>query len=274
MIWLKERAVRLLRDPLAHFLIAGALLFAFFLWRGEPVDPASRTISVGRERQAALVVQFERTMGRAPTDAELDGLIGRFVHEEVLYREALRLGLDRGDPVVRRRLAFKMDQLASARAETEVPSDDVLRKWLADNPWRFAPETIFSFDQLYFAHKDAAKTALTRISSGADWHELGDPLSVPASQESASRRAVATQYGQQFVEQLYALAGGTKWQGPVPSGFGWHLVHLRVRQAGQVPDFVDIRNQVLDEWRTATVATRKQRAYDLLRAAYSVEIAQ
>ncbi|HCO45837.1 MAG TPA: peptidyl-prolyl cis-trans isomerase, partial [Erythrobacter sp.] len=92
-----------LRDPLAHFLIAGAVIWAGLALVGEPVDPASRTIELSRERQAGIAFGFERMMGRAPTDAEMDSAIKRWVREEVLYREALRLGLDEGDAVVRRR---------------------------------------------------------------------------------------------------------------------------------------------------------------------------
>ena len=93
-----------------------ALLFLFFGWAGEPADPASRSITVTREDRAALALQWERTMQRPPTDAELDTLVENFLREEVLYREAIRLGLDRDDPVVRKRLANKMDYLAASMA--------------------------------------------------------------------------------------------------------------------------------------------------------------
>ena len=141
----------LLKEPLVHFLVLGGLIFAWSAWRGEPVDPAERTIEVDREQQALIALDFERTMQRPPTDAELDGLIGRWVREEVLYREALRLGLDSGDPVVRRRLAKKMDFLAASEAELAQPTDAELREWYSANGALFSGGGTLSFAQRYFA---------------------------------------------------------------------------------------------------------------------------
>ncbi len=262
------------RDPLVHFLAAGALLFALFAWRGEEADPDSRSIAVDREVQASLALQFEAMMQRPPTDAELDGLIERWLRDEVLYREALRLGLDRDDAVVRRRLAKKMDALASAQAETTVPSQAVLREWLAAHSERFARGASVSFDQLYFADEGAARAALDQVQRGADWRGLGEPLSVPASQENATLRGVTDRYGRQFAAAIADMDPGESWQGPVPSGFGWHLVRLRAREAGAVPPLGEIRMQVEDDWRGATIAARTEAAYRLLRDAYRVEIAE
>lgn len=127
------------REPLVHFLVAGFVLFVALTWSsGGAVDPASRVIDVDRETQAQLSLQFERTMGRAPTDAELDGAIERYVRDEVLYREAIRLGLDQGDAVVRRRLVSKMDLSASAAAEAAEPTDEALRTFYNANRDRYA----------------------------------------------------------------------------------------------------------------------------------------
>ena len=139
---------KLLRDPLAHFLIAGAAIWGVLALVGEPVDPASRTIGLSRERQAGIALGFERMMGRPPTDAEMDTAIERWVREEVLYREALRLGLDEGDAVVRRRLATKMDELAGAEAEVATVSDEVLGQWLADRASLYARDGSMTFEQV------------------------------------------------------------------------------------------------------------------------------
>ena len=125
----KELARHWSKEPLVHFLIGGALIYALFAWRGEPPDPASRSIEVSREDRAQLSLGFEKMMGRSPTDAELDRQTQKFVREEVLYREALRLGLDVNDGVVRRRMSQKMDLIAAAQAETAVPSEQALQEW-------------------------------------------------------------------------------------------------------------------------------------------------
>lgn len=257
---------RWLRDPLTHFLVAGALLFAFFALRGEEADPASRTIEVGRDVQARLSLGFERAMQRPPTDAELDGLIDRWVREEVLYREALRLGLDQDDVVVRRRLAKKMDGLASARAEMETPSNAVLGQWLADNAGQFERDGDLNFEQILFASEQAAQAAL------GDREPQGRSTSLDKVHTAQSRREIAERFGQKFAEDLMDLPVASEWQGPVQSGFGWHLVRLYHRKEGTVPPLEDIRDEVEDHWRSSTIAARRQRAFEVLHEPYTVVV--
>ncbi|MBA4163662.1 MAG: peptidyl-prolyl cis-trans isomerase [Erythrobacter sp.] len=261
-------------EPLVHFLVAGAVIFALFAWRGEVADPSSRTISVDREQQAQIALGFERMMQRPPTDAELDSQIERFVRDEVLYREALRLGLDRDDAVVRRRLAQKMDMLASAQAETARPSDAVLHAWLRAHPERFADETRYSLDQLWFASETAASMAVEKVNGANDWQQLGQPISLPASLDQAARDEVLARYGEQFLAGIDRLDPGEQWQGPVQSGFGWHLVRLRARKPGEPRPFSEVAERVENDWRTSTIAVRREEAYRLLRDAYRVEIAR
>lgn len=260
------------REPLVHFLVAGALAFTFFAWRGEEVDPNSRAIVVGREVQAQLSLRFERTLGRAPTDAELDQQINQYIRDEVLYREALRLGLDQGDPVVRRRLVSKMDLAAGAQAEVARPSDATLRKWFDENAERFATGSAYSFDQLYFEREAGAQTALNELADTNDWRSFGGSISLPASLERSTPREIDTRFGDGFVEKLSAFQTGQEWHGPIQSGFGWHLIRLRELEQANVPDFETVRARVEDEWRSATIAEREEAAYDLLREAYRVEI--
>lgn len=260
------------REPLVHFLVAGALIFAFFTWRGVEPDPASRSIDIDREVQAQIAIGFERLMGRAPTDAELDAQIDRYVREEVLYREALRLGLDQDDAIVRRRLAQKMDLLASAQAETAQPSEEVLRQWYDDHPERFSDEVRYTLDQVWFAKENAAQTALGRIADADIWREIGGEISLPPSLENADRTEVTRGFGEVFVQQLMQLEPDEEWQGPLRSGLGWHLVRLRAVEASQPLPFDEYRDEVLDDWRSATIAERREEAYRVLRDAYQVEI--
>ncbi len=260
------------REPLVHFLILGVGLFAFFAWKGEPVDPASRTIAISQEDRARIALTWERTMQRPPTDAELDTLTETWLREEILYREALRLGLDRDDAVVRKRLSNKMDFLASSIAETTQPTDTTLRDWLDSNPQRFADDTKYSFDQLYFSEKGDAEAALGRLANADDWVGLGQSIDLPVSSEGASSQAVEKQFGIAFFEALQSIEDTGGWSGPVASGFGWHLVRLRERQVGAVSAFEDIRDRVENDWRLTTLEQRKQDAYQLLRGAYEVTV--
>ncbi|MCB2088771.1 MAG: peptidylprolyl isomerase [Sphingomonadaceae bacterium] len=260
-----------LRDPLTHFLLAGFLVFAFFQLRGEPVDPASRTIEVTREQQAQLAVQWEQTMQRPPTDAELDLLTEQWIREEVLYREALRLGLDVDDAVIRRRLVQKMDFIAASQAETAVASDADLEAWLKAHPERFSSDPRYTLDQLWFEQESSAQAALAQLRGGADWKQLGERISLPPSLADTNRIALAGQFGQDFAKRLDALEPGTQWQGPVPSGFGYHLVRLTSRSAGKVPPLAEIREAVAADWRANTGKERQEEAYQLLRDAYTIK---
>lgn len=260
------------REPLVHFLLAGAALFAFFAWKGEPADPASRTIHVTREDRARLALQWQRTMLRPPTDAELDALTETWLREEILYREALRLGLDRDDAIVRKRLASKMDFLAESMAESEQPDEATLQKWLSQHPQNFAADTAYSFDQLYFITEAAARDAQQALRKGADWRALGEPIELPRSRENTGTDVLRQQFGIQFAGDLAALKPGPDWAGPLPSGYGWHLVRLRARTVGTVPPLSAIRERVENDWRNATLEARREAAYQLLRGAYRITI--
>ncbi len=262
------------REPLVHFFAAGALVFAWFAWVGEPVDPTDRVIDVDREMQAQIALGFERMMNRPPTDAELDGLIDQYVREEVLYREALRLGFDRDDAVVRRRMAQKMNMAATASVETAQPSDVELHKWYEENAQRFAEEMEYSFDQLWFEEEEQASSGLAQLRGSTDWRQLEGGISLPSTMDRNSRRDVLANFGELFVTRLNRIEPNSQWQGPVPSGLGWHLVRLRTRTTGKVPPLDKIRDEVLDDWRTATISERKERAYRLLHDAYRIEIAR
>jgi peptidyl-prolyl cis-trans isomerase C len=264
---------RWLREPLVHFLLAGAAIFAVLGWQGGADDPASRTINLTRQDQARLSANFAAIMGRPPTQAELDGVIANWVREEVLYREALRLGLDEGDAVIRKRLAQKMDTIAASAADAESPDEATLRAWLRAHPERFAQDMTLTFDQLYFTTRGRAVVGRTLLEGGADWTRLGDPISVPARFEEAARKVVAGELGDDFALAVGKLPAGSGWQGPVESALGWHLVRLTAREPGTLPPLEAIRERVEGDWRAETARRRTDAAYKVLRDAYTVKIA-
>ena len=263
---------RALSEPLVHFLVIGTIIFVALSWRHALEDPASRSIQLTRDDQARLSVNFAEIMGRPPTQTELDALIARWVREEVLYREALRLGLDEGDPVVRKRLAQKMDVIAASAAEAESPDDATLARWLRDHPDRFAQDMQLTFDQLYFTTRGRAKVAKTLLDGGADWTRMGDAVSLPARFEEASREAVSNEMGREFAAAIEGLEPGTGWYGPVESALGWHLFRLTGKQPGFLPPLSAIRARVEDDWRAETGRLRQDEAYEALRDSYSVKI--
>ncbi len=257
------------REPLVHFIALGLALYIVLAWGGTPPDPTSRVISIGATEREQIAESFALSMGRSPTDAELDLAIDAFVREEVLYREALRLGLDDGDAIVRRRLVSKMDQSASLAAETAQPTDAALREFLDQNLERYSGQSsqrsMLSFDQRFYSTAEAAQAALE------DSNLPSEATSLPASVEAITIREVEARFGSQFASSLNEIQVGNSWQGPVQSGFGWHILRLRERDAGEV-DFEALRGVLANDWRNEQIAQRKDRAYQLLANAYRIDI--
>lgn len=277
---LKERLWGLRREPLVHFLLGGLAIFLFFAWRGTEVDPASRTIVIDHAQVERLAGQFEQTYRRAPDRDEIDGLIRDHIKEEVYNREARRLGLDADDSVIRQRLRQKMEYLARSSVESQQPADANLQKLLDANPARYAEGALYSFDQVYMGQGDPAETGAradslrARLARGGDWQAMGEPLSVPASMDEATRADIERQFGDRFAAELATLSGKAigQWSGPIPSGYGAHLVRLRKRVAPKPPRLSEVRQQVENDWRAATVDAREQAAYQTLLDGYTVRI--
>ena len=190
----------------------------------------------------------------------------------MLYREALRLGLDEADAVIRKRLAQKMDVIAASAADAEAPSNATLERWLKAHPERFAQDMTLTFDQLYFTERSRANVAKTLLGAGANWTKVGDAVSLPAHFERAGRKTVSDEMGAEFVHAIEGMESGTEWRGPIESALGWHLVRLTARQPGTLPPLSAIRGRVEDDWRAETGRARKDAAYQTLRDAYRVKI--
>ncbi len=269
---------RWLREPLVHFLITGAAIFAIYAWRGDMVDASDRRIVVGEAQVQRLANIWSQTWQRAPSADELDGLIRDYIKEEVYYREAIRLGLDQDDAIVRKRLRAKMEFLATSEAETMVASDIVLQAWLDKNPALYNANPLISFQSVYVSTTRGevlalvkANALLARLQDGADAEKLGDSLSLPRSVTAATTEAVDRQFGEAFATKLMGLPKGV-WSGPVASGFGLHLVRVDTVSAVSTPKLADVRQRVENDWRSATRIARENQAYQTLLDGYDIKI--
>lgn len=269
---------RALREPLTHFLLAGLAIFLIFDVFGGAADVGDRRIVVNEEQVRRLADQWSQTWQRPPNANELDGLIRDYIKEEIYYREALRLGLDRDDVIVRRRLRSKMEFLANSEAETVAASDAELQAWLDKYPAKYAPDPVYSLDQVYVGASggegvatERARAILRQLQAGAKPDTLGDALALPRSLDRVAAFDIDRQYGDEFVDALKALPVG-KWSGPVASGFGLHLVRVRSVQLPRKPRLADVRQAVENDWREATREKRENRAYQALLDGYRIEI--
>ena len=268
----KDTARRLIKEPLVHFLIAGALVFT--LLSGRAPDLGERRIVVDERVVGGLVSRFHDSFRRMPTKDETDGLIRDWVQDQVYYREALALGLDEGDEVVVRRMRRKLESLAVADAETKTPSDAELQALIDKDPARYAEDPLTSFEQIFLGADtpDTRRTAeqqLPILRSGGTVPIL--PIPLPGKFSDASSADIAAQFGDEFTLGLRGQPTG-QWSGPVASGLGLHIVRVTKRGAAQPPVLVKVRQRVENDWRAAATTKAQSDAYARILKGYDVVI--
>lgn len=247
-----SRALRALRNPLLHFTVLGGLLFVAHGAVTDPPDRSARdSIIVGPETERQLVSAFTATWQRPPTHQELDALVEDWIVEEAFVREAIALGLDRGDAVVRQRLRQKMTFIAESSAGFADPDEATLREHYAAHPERFGAPAQVAFDQLFLGEDpDQATVAAMRaaLADGTAPAMLGNPTLLPRSVRLAVPSAVDGTFGQGFFEAL-AEAPDRAWTGPVASSYGLHLVRVRAREPARTIPFEAARERVALDWK-------------------------
>ena len=268
----------LLKDPLVHFLLIGAVLFALLRWQSDGGRENPQEIVITAEqltqlRQATAVLQ-----GREPTRAELEQLVEPAIREEVYYREALALGLDVDDDEVRRRLVEKMQYLTEDLVDPEPASEEELRAFFDAAPERFLIPELVTFDQVFFSPStrgDAlagdVEEALAALRDGAEPADVGDRTPLQERFEDAPRERVAVLFGEDMTNAVFTLPPGD-WSGPYQSDFGAHLVRVISRSVARQPTFDQVREQAREAFAADRRRTANERAYAEMRARYDVVV--
>lgn len=262
-----------LREPLLHFFIIGAAIFAAFsAFDDTPTPGVANAITVTKDDARRLATSFEATWRRPPDTAELENLLEKFVREEVYVREALSLGLDRDDPVIRRRLQLKMEFLTESGAAAVAPDDATLERHLAAHPDRFRRAPRVAFEQIVL-DDGVGGAAIPAIR--ASLNDGGDPLQVAGSSllpsvfPASPQQVVDGTFGAGFFDAITALPPGA-WAGPIASPFGRHMVRVTERQEGSLPPIDLIREQVLKDWRGTLAADLREERFQAMRARYII----
>jgi len=273
------RLKALLREPLAQFLLLGGMLFLFFEWRGGGSGPGSNRIVITRGLSEHLAAGFARTWQRPPTDAELKGLIDEHIKEEIATREAVAMGLDRDDTIIRRRLRQKLEFLVEDAGDQAPPTDAELQAWLDEHPESVPQESRVALRQVYVsperhgpsARADADKLLgrLRAAGPGAKSDALGDPTMLPKELPLGPLSEVVRTFGTEFAQRIDALEPG-KWSGPVESPYGLHLVLVTERVAPSRPALAEIRAMVEREFTAERRQAQLQALYERLLAKYTV----
>ncbi len=272
---------RWLREPLVHFLLLGLAMFAISsaVNRGSASAP-SRQIVLTLDDLRQLEIAFTAQWQRPPTRPEMIAMIENRIREEVLYREALEMGLDKDDTIVKRRMAQKMQFLSEDDAAAREPTARELRDWFAKNSRMFAQPPRVTFRHIYFSPdrrgqrvKSDAEQALGRFAGRpSDWSgasALGDPFMFQEYLADRAPDQVAREFGPAFARSLFEEIPGA-WRGPIESGYGWHLVFVESLTPGREAAFEEVEPDVKTAWLSARKAEAWDKAFEKMRARYEL----
>lgn len=274
--------MKFLREPLVQFAILGGVLFAVYAFASDAFEADdARRIEMNEAEIAFLAANWQRQWQRPPLEEELRALVDGRVREEVLYREALAVGLDQNDIVVRRRMVQKMEMLSQDLALLADPTDAELQAFFDERKEEFRVPPRLSFSHIYFnvdsrgqTVEDDARRVLAELRSRTPEPqrapELGDRFMLPYDYSLRTPLEVQQQFGSYFAEEVFKLGPG--WQGPVASGYGVHLVYVGDRVEARVPELAEVRDRVVNDFNRDRAQRANTVLYEGLRTNYDVVV--
>ncbi len=267
---------KVLQDPLIHFLLLGAAIFVLFAWLDDDEDDDAMLIVISADQVQQAVQLATMLRGDMPDREQIEQLLEPVIREQVLYREARALGLDRDDETVRLRLVEKMMFLTEDLVEPDLPDDAQLRAFYDDEPRRFEIPAQVNFEQVYFSPRDRGDAlqddvaaALARLEAGED--VTGDSSPLRRQYPDAFREQVEVLFGEPLAAAMFSAAPGS-WYGPFESDFGVHLAFLHERVAQHQPSFDEAREAVLDAYLSERRRQANEAEFNRLRDRYEVVI--
>ncbi len=254
----------LLREPLMHFVLLGALIFgADAVLHPPPKD--DKIITVTKAMRQSFIDNFDEDKSRSPSDAEMEKMIESWVASEILYREGKALGVDRGDDMIRDRIAFKLQLLIFDQIRVSQPTEDQLRAWFSDNHGRFDEQERVGF---YLTPPTDQMTAQRQLAEIEGQHESEDLQKQTRAILGRPVASLAASFGESFRDALLALPEG-QWK-VLQSRDGWHVVRLDSRRAGVLASLDDVRDEAVRLWLTDETRKRAWEAVSRLKTAYTI----
>jgi len=251
--------MKLLREPLVHFLVIGAAIFVLFGLMGQQdVEEKERAITITSGEINWLTDAWQKRWNRPPTAEERDGLIQQYLREMILYREAVAMGLDKDDTVIRRRLAQKLEFLSQDLITPQPPSEDELQSYFEAYIDRYQAPDLITLTHVFIdpdkrgnqtlVDAEVIKKQLQALKEPPqDARSYGDPFMLQSYYPERSEDELLKLFGSGFARSVFELAP-QQWHGPVLSGYGTHLVYVHDHQKAQPPVFADVKEQVRLEW--------------------------
>jgi hypothetical protein len=275
--------LRFSREPLLHFLLIGAAIYGLYGAFAETApEETDKTIVVSSAEVEWMQTSWQKRWNRPPTPEELDGLIQQYIRETVLYREALTMGLNKHDQVIRRRLAQKLEFLAKDLVALTPPTDEELVAYFDAHQDRYQEPALYTFTQVFFnpdkrgnATLDDAEAIKATLTARGDAIEdagaLGDDFMLQSYYPEKDPLEIQKLFGSGFTESLMDLTPG-QWHGPVLSGYGTHLVYVSSIREPSPPVFAQVRERVVQDWTSERSEELNEQFYANLRDSYTIAI--
>jgi hypothetical protein len=278
------KAERLFKDPLLHFFLLGLVVFGLHATLNSEADTGSRGDPLLVEITSAdiewLRSTWNKKMGREPTPRETSGLVDSFIREEILYREAVSMGLDQHDSVVRRRMAQKMDFLFKDLAEMAQPTEEEISGWFERNSERYRVPAHTSFTHVYFnrdrrgekVEEDAREVLEKVLAEEFDpsrTSSLGDRFMLQSYYPTQSTDSIAREFGKTFADSVAPMEAG-RWHGPIYSGYGLHLVYVHDRTDSRLSGIDEVRDDVVRDLMSERKEKVNAAAYGEIKSKYRI----
>jgi len=255
---------RLSRAPLVHFALLGALIFGIDSAL-HPPPKDDKVIIVKKALRQSLIDNFDEDKARVPSDSDIEKMIDSWVASEILYREGKALGVDRGDDMIRDRVAFKMQLLIFDQIRVPEPTEDQLRAWFADNHARFDEQERVGF---YLTPPTDQATARQHLDDIHQQHESEELQNQTRAILGRPVESLAASFGEGFRDALVAMPEG-RWN-VLQSKDGWHVVRLDSRRPGALASFESVRDEAAKIWHTEETRKLAWEAVKRLKTSYQV----
>ena len=262
---------RLLHEPLIHFLLIGGLIFSIFSLKN-PTTQSQEIINISKAQIKQLQFRWQKKHFREPSKEELHQLIEQKIYEKIMVNEALGLGLEKNDPIINRRLMQKIEFISTDLAQLQDPSDKELLTYLQEHPKAFAKAPKISFKQLYFSTQEEALSFLKQLdTSDFKTGTYRNTFMLDTLQNKLTQQELSRNFGKHLAQEVFVLKEGT-WQGPIRSGYGFHLVYITQKNTGELPPLDSLKQRLKKEWLNAKQKEINQAFYQDLRKNYTIKV--
>ncbi len=270
-----------LHEPLLHFLLIGTLFFAFYYWNDNDIPPGNNTIVLTQVEITQLTNRWEKKHLRPPSAKEKQEFIDKAIYTKVMYTEALKMGLDKNDLIIRRRLTQKMEFVSSDMAQLVEPSDEELLAYLQEHATQFMDSPKISFLQIYIdpnKHRGTLEKDLDEMLKllrhedlNSTFEKFVDAFILPLKNTHLSKEEVARDFGKIFSKTLFTLEENS-WHKAIKSGYGLHFVFIENKEEGKLPDLEKVRTILHNEWMTQQREKTNKLFYENLKKSYTIKI--